>query len=48
MDVSFPEWVEPMAATLTQERFVGPESDARDIKSVRRWFVETFYFEARR
>jgi ATP-dependent DNA ligase len=21
----FPEWVEPMAATLTQERFVGPE-----------------------
>ena len=22
---SFPEWVEPMAATLTQERFIGPE-----------------------
>jgi bifunctional non-homologous end joining protein LigD len=22
---SFPEWVEPMAATLTQERFSGPE-----------------------
>jgi ATP-dependent DNA ligase len=22
---SFPEWVEPMAATLTQERFAGPE-----------------------
>src|SRR5947207_8575199 len=21
----FPEWVEPMAATLTQERFTGPE-----------------------
>ena len=25
MDVSFPDWVEPMAATLTQERFAGPE-----------------------
>ncbi len=25
MTVSFPEWVEPMAATLTQERFDGPE-----------------------
>ncbi|MPZ18504.1 MAG: hypothetical protein GEV06_11405 [Luteitalea sp.] len=24
-DVPFPEWVEPMAATLTQERFAGPE-----------------------
>ena len=24
-DRSFPEWVEPMAATLTQERFTGPE-----------------------
>src|SRR5438874_12642234 len=24
-DVSFPEWVEPMAATLTQERFTGPD-----------------------
>jgi bifunctional non-homologous end joining protein LigD len=24
-DVVFPEWIEPMAATLTQERFVGPE-----------------------
>ncbi|HSB11807.1 MAG TPA: ATP-dependent DNA ligase [Blastocatellia bacterium] len=23
--VTFPEWVEPMAATLTQERFTGPE-----------------------
>ncbi|MGH7617085.1 MAG: non-homologous end-joining DNA ligase, partial [Gemmatimonadaceae bacterium] len=22
---SFPEWIEPMAATLTQERFTGPE-----------------------
>src|SRR4026208_488146 len=22
---AFPEWVEPMAATLTQERFAGPE-----------------------
>jgi bifunctional non-homologous end joining protein LigD len=25
MTPSFPEWVEPMAATLTQERFTGPE-----------------------
>ena len=25
MTISFPEWVEPMAATLTQERFAGPE-----------------------
>jgi bifunctional non-homologous end joining protein LigD len=25
MAASFPEWVEPMAATLTQERFGGPE-----------------------
>jgi bifunctional non-homologous end joining protein LigD len=25
MPASFPEWVEPMAATLTQERFSGPE-----------------------
>jgi bifunctional non-homologous end joining protein LigD len=25
MTVPFPEWVEPMAATLTQERFAGPE-----------------------
>jgi bifunctional non-homologous end joining protein LigD len=24
-DVSFPDWVEPMAATLTQERFTAPE-----------------------
>jgi len=24
MTISFPEWVEPMAATLTQERFAGP------------------------
>src|ERR1044072_1354403 len=23
--MSFPDWVEPMAATLTQERFTGPE-----------------------
>jgi ATP-dependent DNA ligase len=23
--ISFPEWLEPMAATLTQERFIGPE-----------------------
>src|SRR5687767_15585109 len=23
--MSFPEWLEPMAATLTQERFAGPE-----------------------
>jgi ATP-dependent DNA ligase len=25
MATSFPEWVEPMAATLTQERFAGPD-----------------------
>src|SRR5688572_734684 len=25
LDVSFPEWIIPMAATLTQERFAGPE-----------------------
>ena len=25
MSSSFPEWLEPMAATLTQERFTGPE-----------------------
>jgi len=25
MPTSFPEWIEPMAATLTQERFTGPE-----------------------
>jgi bifunctional non-homologous end joining protein LigD len=25
LDASFPDWVEPMAATLTQERFTGPE-----------------------
>src|SRR6185295_10415433 len=25
MAMSFPEWIEPMAATLTQERFTGPE-----------------------
>jgi bifunctional non-homologous end joining protein LigD len=25
MTMPFPEWVEPMAATLTQERFTGPE-----------------------
>src|SRR5678809_1676205 len=23
--VPFPDWIEPMAATLTQERFTGPE-----------------------
>jgi bifunctional non-homologous end joining protein LigD len=25
MSVSFPDWLEPMAATLTQDRFTGPE-----------------------
>ena len=25
MSVNFPEWLEPMAATLTQQRFTGPE-----------------------
>ena len=25
MSTPFPEWVEPMAATLTQDRFTGPE-----------------------
>ena len=25
MAIALPEWVEPMAATLTQERFAGPE-----------------------
>src|SRR5206468_9480052 len=25
MSNAFPEWVEPMAATLTQDRFTGPE-----------------------
>src|ERR1051325_506423 len=25
MTMSFPEWIEPMAATLTQERFTGPQ-----------------------
>ena len=25
MTAAFPEWLEPMAATLTQERFTGPE-----------------------
>jgi bifunctional non-homologous end joining protein LigD len=25
MPKSFPEWIQPMAATLTQERFIGPE-----------------------
>jgi len=29
MSMSFPEWVEPVAATLTQERFTGPEWDLR-------------------
>src|SRR5689334_1171076 len=23
--LAFPDWIEPMAATLTQERFAGPE-----------------------
>jgi DNA ligase D-like protein (predicted ligase) len=32
MPSAFPEWVEPMAATLTQERFTGPE-----------WIVERKY-----
>src|SRR2546427_7316371 len=25
MTIVFPDWLEPMAATLTQERFTGPE-----------------------
>ena len=25
MTIAFPDWLEPMAATLTQERFTGPE-----------------------
>ena len=25
MTTTFPDWLEPMAATLTQERFTGPE-----------------------
>ena len=25
MPLAFPDWLVPMAATLTQERFVGPE-----------------------
>lgn len=25
MTTEFPDWIEPMAATLTQERFTGPE-----------------------
>lgn len=25
MSAPFPEWLEPMAATLTRERFTGPE-----------------------
>src|ERR1043165_1284582 len=25
MNPTFPEWIQPMAATLTQERFTGPE-----------------------
>jgi bifunctional non-homologous end joining protein LigD len=25
MTIAFPEWIEPMAATLTQQRFTGPE-----------------------
>jgi hypothetical protein len=30
---------------LLQDRFAGPGSDARDIRRVRRWFVEAYYFE---
>jgi hypothetical protein len=33
---------------MLQTQFPEPDSDARDIKSVRRWFVETYYFEAKR
>jgi hypothetical protein len=33
---------------LLQERFGDQDSSPRDIKSVRRWFVETYYFEVKR
>jgi hypothetical protein len=33
---------------LLQEQFGDQDADTRDIKSVRRWFVETYYFEAKR
>jgi hypothetical protein len=33
---------------LLQAQFGEQPADARDIKSVRRWFVETYYFEAKR
>jgi hypothetical protein len=33
---------------LLQEQFGDEEPNTRDIKSVRRWFVETYYFEAKR
>jgi hypothetical protein len=34
--------------TLLQEQFGDQDAATRDIKSVRRWFVETYYFEAKR
>jgi hypothetical protein len=34
--------------SLLQARFGDQDSGMRDIKSVRRWFVETYYFEAKR
>jgi hypothetical protein len=30
---------------LLHEKFVEPDSDARDLRLVRRWFVEAYYFE---
>jgi hypothetical protein len=30
---------------LLQDEFTDPNSDARDLRSVRRWFVEAYYFE---
>lgn len=33
---------------LLAERFPDPDSDARDMRAVRRWFVETYYFEPKR
>ena len=33
---------------LLAERFPDPGSDARDMRAVRRWFVETYYFEPKR
>jgi hypothetical protein len=29
MTMAFPEWIEPMAATLMQERFTGPGVEFR-------------------